>query len=309
MPRASGSRTRYSSHSQGLRNRKSVRLALCSLKIWKAKERRERVAFFILTSGCADSRARVETFRIGTSVEGIPLVVTMVGTGRDLAICILGAIHGDEGNTSVLVRTISDEYAANPELVPARLRLYFLPTVNPDGFARNQRRNKNNVDLNRNFPTPNWKKDAISPGVILAGSGGSSPGSEPETGGVISFLLQTVKPEVKEIWVVSYHAQFPPTGAVQPGYLTYGKPGKESDKLARAVAEYTGYRYIATWVSRIPITGELLNWCELAGMRVADIELPSHEPPDAAQKGGRPTAAELHSGLVRRLIQIGTEAE
>ena len=58
------------------------------------------------------------------------------------------------------------------------------PLVNPDGYERRKRRNANNVDINRNFPTSNWKRTTPRSRMF----GGETPGSEPETLAVIEAV-------------------------------------------------------------------------------------------------------------------------
>ena len=55
--------------------------------------------------------------------------------------------------------------------------LLIIPEINPDGLSRGTRNNANGVDLNRNFPTGNWRLVAPDDPHF----GGSMAGSEPET--------------------------------------------------------------------------------------------------------------------------------
>jgi murein tripeptide amidase MpaA len=43
-------------------------------------------------------------------------------------------------------------HAKTAAALVAGARLFLLPTMNPDGFARRRRGNVNNADLNRDFP-------------------------------------------------------------------------------------------------------------------------------------------------------------
>ena len=102
----------------------------------------------------------------GRSVEGRPIerwTSRAPGTERR-RILVVGAIHGNEPVTRPLAEAIS----ATP--LPDHVSITILPTANPDGWARNQRRNAHGVDLNRNFP---WR---WSPS-----DGGPGPASAPET--------------------------------------------------------------------------------------------------------------------------------
>ena len=222
----------------------------------------------------------VHTTQIGNSVQGHPIEATQIGDGDQIALVIIGSIHGDEVNTETLVRSLMERYVNAPNLAPPGFTLYFLPTMNPDGLVAGTRQNANRVDLNRNWPTDDWQADAARTGGIVPGSGGTAPGSEPEVQAVAQWLLETVEPAAQEVWLLSYHSAYPPAGGVQPGYTTYGTPGPDADMLARRVAETTGYTYLPTWPSEYTFTGELIHWCDLNGIWAADVELPNHDPPD-----------------------------
>ena len=127
-----------------------------------------------------------------------------------LRVLVIGAIHGDElSSASVALHwlRLAEQGAFDmPQVVHWR----FIPALNPDGlFHQPPRRvNANGVDLNRNFPTPNWERDAKTywekrtkkdprryPGV--------TPLSEPES----RFLheeMQRFKPQL----IVSIHAPY-----------------------------------------------------------------------------------------------------
>jgi murein peptide amidase A len=106
-------------------------------------------------AGLADSGAR--------SVQGAPIYVRDVKSANArLRVLVIGAIHGDELSSAAValhwVRLAADEQMDLPQPVHWR----FVPVLNPDGMlARPPRRvNASGVDLNRNFPTPNWERDA-----------------------------------------------------------------------------------------------------------------------------------------------------
>jgi len=228
------------------------------------------------------SASTVQTSQIGTSVQDRPIEVTQIGNGGRVALVVVGGIHGDEANTEALVRGLMERYAGAPQAVPDDFTLLFLPAMNPDGLAAGTRYNANNVDLNRNWPTDDWRADAARTSGVVPGSGGPAPGSEPEVQAVSRWLLETVLPGAQEVWLLSYHSAYPPDGGVQPGYTTYGTPGPGADRLARQVAEASGYTYLPTWPSEHRFTGELIHWCDVQGILSADVELPTHEAPDEA---------------------------
>ena len=244
----------------------------------------------------------VHTAQIGASVQGRPIEATQIGDGDQIALVIIGGIHGDEPNTEKLVRSLMERYVGAPGLAPPGFTLYFAPTINPDGLAADTRQNANQVDLNRNWPTDDWQADAARTSGVVPGSGGAAPGSEPEVQAVAQWLLETVRPAAQEVWLLSYHSAYPPGGGVQPGYTTYGVPGPEADVLARRVAELAGYTYLPTWPSEHTFTGELIHWCDVNTIWAADVELPNHDPPDTIPSGSSETTLAIHRRVLSMLL-------
>jgi hypothetical protein len=119
---------------------------------------------------------------------------------------------------------------------------------------------------------------------------------------VVDWLRDVVQPGAKEVWLLSYHSRYPPDGSVQPGYTVQGTPGARADELARRVADFSGYAYLATWPSDLPFTGELIHWCDLNGIWSADVELPSYDPPDEIPAGKTETTFETHRRVITKLL-------
>jgi hypothetical protein len=117
---------------------------------------------------------------IGHSVKGRPIVAYYRGTqGATHTLLRLGEMHGDE---KAGVRTAG--WAISHLTPKAGTGIWIIPTMNPDGYARNTRRNARGVDLNRNWPTSGWRH--TTRGSITYG--GPRPASEPETRTMIRFL-------------------------------------------------------------------------------------------------------------------------
>ena len=136
----------------------------------------------------------------GKSVDGVPLTVYLPSSGT-AEILVLAAIHGDESETNVVVSEAL-------RCLPAEdLRAAVILCGNPDGMLRGTRGNGRGVDLNRNFPTSNWKPDLVfyksraNDARDMALSPGSEPASEPETRALIS-LIDRLRPRA----VVSLHS-------------------------------------------------------------------------------------------------------
>jgi murein peptide amidase A len=123
--------------------------------------------------------AAVERRVIGYSVDHRPIVAWRLGeTGTGVrTVLLMSTIHGNER----LVHNIEDGLLDGR---PIRgVDLWVIPVANPDGYARDTRKNAHDVDLNRNFPT-GW--------VPTSGYyyGGPSAASEPETRALMRFLTR-----------------------------------------------------------------------------------------------------------------------
>jgi hypothetical protein len=97
------------------------------------------------------------------SVMGTPLLfkeyTRLPGRNPLGRVLLIGGIHGDEYSSVSIVfkwMKILDRYHSG------LFHWEFVPLLNPDGLLRkrSQRMNANDVDLNRNFPTPDWKRQS-----------------------------------------------------------------------------------------------------------------------------------------------------
>ena len=95
----------------------------------------------------------VAELTLGASGEGRPITALKIGDGpRKFA--LVGDTHGGpEANTYQLASQLADYFRAHPEEVPPDVRLYIIPTLNPDGLAGGTRFNAAGIDLNRNMNT------------------------------------------------------------------------------------------------------------------------------------------------------------
>ena len=130
---------------------------------------------------------------IGYSIEGRPLNVYTFGSGEHGRMIVADIHGGDEWNTLTLANQLIKHLNHSPDVIPDDVTLYILPGLNPDGEARSHdkygRLNANGVDLNRNFPV-NWRANWDRAGCwnYLPTSGGTGPGSEPETQALMDFI-------------------------------------------------------------------------------------------------------------------------
>jgi len=152
------------------------------------------------------------------SVAGRDLHYWVLGDGPQ-TVLVLGGIHGDERSSAEAAYDLVAAVLGDPELLRGQ-RLVVAPEVNPDGIAAGTRRNRRNVDLNRNFPARNWRSDdgasRHGPGLHAA--------SEPETRFVLS-LLRRFTP----VRVVATHAA--------AACVNWDGPG---EPLARAMSRVCG---------------------------------------------------------------------
>lgn len=180
-------------------------------------------------AACADSGLSAT----GTvSLRGFPILLRKISATpiRDaqhktpVRILMLGGIHGDELTSSSIVfkwmqcmRTpLAQEFEWN-----------IVPAVNPDGLLapKPTRLNANGVDLNRNFPTPDWQKDASVYWIRVTGRDprrfpGHAPLSEPETRWINEEIMR-FQPQV----IVSVHAPY--------GILDFDGPARPPSHFGR----------------------------------------------------------------------------
>ncbi len=121
---------------------------------------------------------------VGTSNQGRPIRAWQRGEGSQKVV-FLGCVHGDEVASRKLLEKLVAHLECHPELLEGK-KVVVVPVANPDGFAKGTRVNGRGVDLNRNFPTNNYK---------AGGEHGYAANSEPETRALCS-LIREQKPEV-----------------------------------------------------------------------------------------------------------------
>ena len=187
-----------------------------------------------------------------------------------LRVMVVGGIHGDEmSSVSLVFHWLA--LAQNPPAdMPLPISWRFIPSLNPDGlFSVPARRvNANGVDLNRNFPTPNWARDARKYWEVRTRKDprrwpGSKPLSEPES----QFLHQQMD-RFKPHLIVSVHAPY--------GVLDFDGPAVPPSRLGRLYLDQVGI-----------FPGSLGNFGGVhKGVPVVTIELPSanRTPSDAEMR-------------------------
>lgn len=125
---------------------------------------------------------------------------------------IIGVFHGDEPQGEYFINSYLEKYPDS-----GKNTLYFIPCLNQN----NERKNKNGVDLNRNFPTKNW---------VLGENndyfGGSAPNSEFE----VQFLVDLIEKN-KFDGIITIHAPYK--------VVNYDGP---AENLAEIIHHLLGYK-------------------------------------------------------------------
>ena len=165
------------------------------------------------------------------SVQGRALLVRDVRPNAPrLRVLVVAAMHGDEFSAA----SVALHWLKLAQDAPQDTHWRFIPVLNPDGLLRQpaRRMNANGVDLNRNFPTPNWQRETKVYWEQRTRKDprrwpGKAPLSEPESKFFFSEM-QTFKPHV----IVSVHAPY--------GVLDFDGPAMPPNRLGRLYLDQVG---------------------------------------------------------------------
>jgi murein peptide amidase A len=186
--------------------------------------------------------------------KDLPLANPAAGK-TPLRVLVVGGIHGDELSSASLAL----HWLALARTIHADAHWRFVPMLNPDGLMSTpaRRMNANGVDLNRNFPTPNWAAEASRYWEQTVKRDprrwpGKAPLSEPE-----SKYLHDEMGRFKPDLIVSIHAPY--------GVLDFDGPSVAPSKLGRLYLDQVGI-----------FPGSLGNYGGVhRGIPVVTVELPS----------------------------------
>lgn len=200
------------------------------------------------------------------SVQGRPILLRDLpaaqGIHKPTRVLVIGGIHGDEPSATVLAL----HWIELAKQIPAQSHWRFLPALNPDGLLAQKptRTNARGVDLNRNFPTPNWQNEASAYWGKRTKKDprrwpGEQPLSEPESK-LVFDQMASFAPQL----IVSIHAPY--------GVLDFDGPSIPPDKLGRLYLDQIGI-----------YPGSLGNYAGVhRGIPVVTIELPHASRPASA---------------------------
>lgn len=149
----------------------------------------------------------------------------------------IGGVHGDEYSAISISYLWMKTLHNNPDKIDHHW--LFLPLANPDGLFKNPatRQNANGVDLNRNFPTPDWEASAQDFWKQYYRANprrypGDSAGSEPETQWQVN-VIKAFRPDA----IISIHA---PYGLLDYDGPDFAKPNRVGRLRLRQLGTFPG---------------------------------------------------------------------
>jgi len=186
-------------------------------------------------------------------VLGLPLEVWR--PSGECHLLIHAGIHGEEPETTYALSRALRQLAEPPEHCAVVL------AANPDGITRGTRGNARGVDLNRNFPSKDWRPGTVThrstiqdtSDVLL--STGEEPLSEPETRALLA-LIRDLEPRA----VVALHA---PLECIDDA---------NDSVLGRRLAQRTGMPLVRD--VGYPTPGSFGSWGSDNGVPVVTYEFP-----------------------------------
>jgi len=190
------------------------------------------------------------------SVQGRAILVSdLAPAAAQRRVLVVATMHGDELSAA----SVALHWLQMAQASPVQTHWRFIPVLNPDGLARRKpwRMNAHGVDLNRNFPTPNWQRETKVYWEQRTRKDprrwpGPSPLSEPEA----RYLYDEIgrfDPQV----IVSIHAPY--------GVLDFDGPVLPPTRLGRLYLDQVGV-----------FPGSLGNYSGLQrGIPVVTVELPN----------------------------------
>ena len=184
---------------------------------------------------------------------GLPLEVWR--PRRECHLLIHAGIHGEEPETTYALSRALRQLTELPEHCAVVL------AANPDGITRGTRGNARGVDLNRNFPSKDWRPGTVTHRSTIEDKSdillttGETPASEPETGALLS-LIRDLAPRA----VVALHA---PLACIDDA---------NASALGHRLAQRTGMPLVRD--VGYPTPGSFGSWGSDNGVPVVTYEFP-----------------------------------
>lgn len=208
---------------------------------------------------------------LGYSVQNRPIEGVFFGAEapEQLDTLFFGVFHGDEGIAGQVMHRFVEylqagrlagepiDFGQKPVLV--------VPVLNPDGLHARTRGNANGVDLNRNYPTPEWEENSVGTPYYS----GPQAASEPETR-LVASLIETYRPRK----IITVHSPYK--------VLNIDGPARA---LAEAMAAHSGYPVVED--IGYPTPGSFGTWAgKIRNIPVVTLELPPgvDDPPHDDQE-------------------------
>lgn len=215
----------------------------------------------------------------GRTRAGLPLeyFTGSAQENRKGGLLLIAGIHGEEADgVFVLSRAL--------RACAALRNCTVVLCANPEGLLRGTRANGRGVDLNRNFPSRNWRSQPVMVRSFVDGprdlalSPGDSPSSEPE----IHHLLAMLR-ELKPDNIISIHS---PLGCVD---------APKENRVADFLAEQTGLQRVYEIGYETP--GSFGSWADENGHRLVTFELPKKGGEDLVRNYSPVFAGLMENGM------------
>lgn len=220
---------------------------------------------------------------VRNSVKGTPLTWVHFGeenlkitSGPNITMIMCG-IHGDEITPIKFCFDIMNEIQQNKDQYKDKL-IIIAPIVNPDSFftKRKTRVNANGIDVNRNFPTKDWPRNAIKYWKQKYRSDiRRYPGKKPLTEPEVIFQVNLIK-LYNPKKIISVHSPLTLLDYDGPGDLKENKAENSTahELLIQMSQKAEGYK-----VQKFPFyPGSLGNWAgQERQIPTYTLELPSSD--------------------------------